>query len=380
MENKKKILYIVTQAEWGGAQKYVFDLATNLAADFDIIVAAGPDGENQELFKKLKNKNIPTHFLKHLRRAIRPCQDLLAILEIRSFLKDNNFDILHLNSSKAGMIGGLVTWSIRKKQPALTIIYTAHGWIFLEPRSFLQRYFYLLLEKISAKLRDKTIVLSEKEKMVALKNKIGGKNQISIIPNGIQKIDFLEKNEARKKINLDTNDFVIGTIANLYKTKGLNILIEAIKILKTKNLKVNFKTVIIGEGPERKKLEEKIKTHHLENEIMLAGFIQDASKYLQAFDIFVLSSLKEGFPFSILEALSAGLPIIATKVGANPEIITDKINGLLVDPAKPEKLAEAISSLILDEKLRTQLRQAALNISTKYGLQKMLESTKELYN
>lgn len=381
-DKKKKILYLVTQAEWGGAQKYIFDLATNLAEDFDITVATGSEGNSQELLNKLQEKNIKTAIFKHLKRSVSPWQDLLAIWEIVFFLKENNFDIIHLNSSKAGVIGALAGWLNKK----IKIIYTAHGWVYLEPLPFLTRHLYLWLEKIACKLRNATIVLSEKEKMMALKNKTGGRKNTFIIPNGIdlEKINFLDKETAKKEVfNSAQNDkiknyFILGTIANFYKTKGLDILIDVFqKIAKNNN---NLKLIIIGEGPERNNLEKQIKEKELEAKVILTGIKPDAYKYLKAFDIFVLSSIKEGSPYALLEAMAAELPIIATKVGAIPEIIENKKEGLLISPQNIQELKESLEIIISDPDLRKKIGELAKEKVQKYNLKDTILQTKNIYN
>jgi len=382
-KDKQKLLYIVTQSEWGGAQKYIFDLATNLANDFDIAVAAGPDGTNHDLINKLENFKIRTHLFKHLKRNINPYHDFLAILEIAKFLKQRQFDIIHLNSSKAGVIGALANKLavLLANTKHTKVIYTAHGWAYLEPQNTLKQVLYLNLERLANNLRHATIVLSNKEKEVALKYQTAKKENIFIIPNGIalNKLIFLDKKTAKKDLNLPTENFIIGTIANLYKTKGLKYLIEAVQILNEQNSFNNCQLIIIGEGQTRKNLEMQIQHYNLQNKIILFGSLSDASKYLKAFGIFVLPSIKEGFPYTILEAMAAELPIIATKVGAIPEIIRDVIDGLLIEPKNPQELSMVIKNLINNSNLQTQLATSAKERCNQYSLDNMINKTKEVY-
>lgn len=401
-KDKQKLLYIVTQSEWGGAQKYIFDLATNLADEFEITVAAGPDGANHHLFKKLeiaslRSQNLKLHLFNHLKREINPYHDFLAILEISRFLKKEQFNIIHLNSSKAGVIGAIAN-SLNRIQiaslhlrnqaiPTLNnkqtkVIYTAHGWVYLEPQNAIKHLIYLYLERLSGQLRNTTIVSSNKEKEAALKYNTAKKETLHIIPNGIDlnKLIFLDKQTARKELKVDDNRFIIGTIANLYNTKGLGYLIEAIKILELDHNFNNCQVLIIGEGQERKNLEDKIKNCNLEDKIILEGTKQEASKYLKAFDIFILPSIKEGFPYTILEAMAAELPIIATRIGAIPEIIRENIEGLLVQPKNSVELTNAIKKLINNPDLRNLLAAAAQKRCNQYNLDSVLQKTKELYN
>lgn len=389
-ENKRKILYIVTQTEWGGAQKYVFDLATHLAEGFDVTVATGADGSSRELLDKLVGAGIKNFTFKHLKRDINLWHDILAIFEIAKFLRQNNFDIIHLNSTKAGVIGAIATILNRflavlgmTKNNATVIgaphwpkiIYTAHGWAYLEPLPFYKRWLYLIMEKIAARLRDYTIILSEKEKQIALQYDTAELNAVSVIPNGIDlnNLQFLSKQEARQKLNPPVDKFIIGTIANLYKTKGLEYLIEAAKQFS------DVQTVIVGEGSERKNLEEKIKKNKLEESVTLCGNLSQAYQCLSAFDIFVLTSIKEGFPYTLLEAMAAGLPIVATNVGAIPEILENKKTGLIVPPADSLALTEEIISLIKNPEQAKRLGANAKEAVKKFGLNTMVDKTKMVY-
>jgi len=383
-ETKKKILYIVTQAEWGGAQKYIFDLATNLANNFDITVATGSSGQSQELLNQLQVQGIKTVVFKHIKREIYPCQDLMAIREITHFLKQNKFDIIHLNSSKAGVIGAIA--GRISKTPK--IIYTAHGWVFEEQLPFYKRWLYLLMEKLASQLRDTTIVLSEKEKNIALKNKTAKQKSLFVIPNGIdlEKIKFLGKEEARQEIlrfaKLAQNDikkdaFLIGTIANFYKTKGLDILLESFKeIIK---INPNAKLVIIGDGPERNNLVKQIQRNNLYQHVILTGLLPEAYKYLWALDIFVLSSIKEGFPYAILEAMAAKLPIVATSVGAIPEILQNQKNALIVPPNNYLALSSALKELIQNPQQAEGLAKEAHDTVQQFNLATTLKKTSSLY-
>ena len=183
---------------------------------------------------------------------------------------------------------------------------------------------------------------------------------------------------------------IIGSIGHLYKTKGFEYLIEAAGILmadpsfprpsalaKTGG---ESRFVIIGDGTERKKLENLIAKHNLKNNFILAGRIDQAAKLLPAFDIYVCSSVKEGLPYSILEAMAAGLPVVSTGVGGIAEMIEHKKTGLIVKPADARALAENIKFLINNKTLRAELgARAREKVKTDFSLEKMIEATKKIY-
>ena len=373
-ENKKKIIYLVTQSEWGGAQKYIYDLATNLPKDrFDILVAAG-EGDN-ELFNRLEDKKIPVYRLKHIVRAIRPIKDLLALFELIKLFKKEKPDIIHLNSSKISILGSLAAKSYKSKT-----IYTVHGWVFNEPLHAWKKKFYYYAEKLTARWKNLIITVSEYDHQIALKNKIADPKKLITITNGISQLNFLEAKLAKNELlaqHATQDKRLIGTIANLYPTKGIEYLIKAAAELIKNDSNLIF--IVIGQGSERKKLEQLIKNNKLTNNFLLLGKIDKAYKYLKAFDIFVLPSVKEGWPYTLLEALSAGLPIVATKVGGVPEIICDQKNGLLVTAADEKSLAKAINELISNPKLVSSLKQNSLESSQRFDFKNTLEKTLKIY-
>ncbi len=373
--NKKKILYLITQSGWGGAQRYVFDLATALHNEYEITVAAGEAKTKKTLLERLEVKGIKTHSFKHLARSINPWHDVLAIFEVGRFLQKNNFNLIHTNSSKAGVIGALAARLFSKK---IKIVYTAHGWVFEEPLSIIKKYLYLLIERIAALFRHATIVLSEREKEIAIKHRLSNAKNLIVIPHGLNESaqKLLPREEARQKLNLPANAFIVGAIANLYPTKGIDILIEAAANPELKELFF----AIIGDGPERTKLLEMIKARALQKNFFLIGAKDEAAMYLPAFDIFVLPSRKEGLPYALLEAMAAGLPIVATDVGAAREMFENEKSALIVPANDKHALARAIKKLAVDKSFSASLgRLAQTKIKDSFSFENMIQKTRELY-
>ena len=382
-----KILYLITQPDWGGAQKYVRDLSLNLSKeDFEIEVAIGERKKSykEEWIKDLENNKIKIHRLKHLVRELNLWHDFLSAFELYKLFLKSNPDIVHLNSSKVGSTGAVIAWLYKKAgRPNLKIVYTAHGFVFNEPINLFKRKFYLWSEKISGRFKDKIICVSEADKISGLNNKIAEHKKFVTIHNGIDKneINFLEKDLARKKlfgekINYE-NKKIVGSIAKFYSTKGIEYFIRSAKILKDKRSDLLF--VVLGQGKLKKDLEKQIKKFDLEKDFLLIDKGDLAKNYLKAFDIFCLTSIKEGLPYVLIEALNAGLPIITTKVGGVTEIIEPDENGLVVLPKKPREISRAIEKLIDDEELKNKFSKNNLEKVKKFSLEKMIEKTVLVY-
>ena len=178
---------------------------------------------------------------------------------------------------------------------------------------------------------------------------------------------------------IDEKSLAVGTIANFYKTKSLDTLVLA--AISAVHLSPSIKFVIIGDGPERIKIEELIKKYRLDGYFLLTGALKNAGQYLKAFDIFVMPSKKEGLPYALLEAMAAKIACVASAVGGIPEIIENERNGLLIKDMSPGKLNDAISRLIKDKKTTRALGAAAAEtIQSKFSLKQMLEKTLALYD
>ena len=386
---KKAILFVITQAELGGAQKFFLELLPRLDRQkYEVTVAIGEKKRAGTSYftKTLENQGLKIIRLNWLKRNISFLflKDWLAVFELRKLIKKLRPDVLFLNSSKAGFIGSFATvfpHSLKTKNYRLRTIYRIGGWTFNDPWPWWKKQFWIMLEKISASWKDVIIVNNENDLKQAEKLKIKPKDKLTLIYNGLDvyKMNFINKDEARIKLfekaarqsaKVFQAKTIIGTIANFYPSKGLDYLIETAEHFKNNN-EVVF--VIIGDGQERPRLEKMIAEKMLEKKVLLLGQIPDAYRLLPAFDIFLLSSVKEGFPWVILEAMSAKLPIIATKVGAVPEIIEDGKNGILVDPIYPKQMAEKIEELVNDDHLRQEIGiQAHQTILFKFPLEKMV--------
>ncbi|MDD5071742.1 MAG: glycosyltransferase family 4 protein [Patescibacteria group bacterium] len=373
---KKTILYLITQSELGGAQRYCLDLASALKNEFNVIVAFGGKGEKSALAEKLKKNSIKYYALPRLQRSISPINDWLALIQIVKLIKKVKPDIIHLNSSKISILGSMATLCVARY--ALRV-YTAHGWVFNEPLPFWLKLFYKYAEKFTARFKDKIICVSEFDYKTALEEKICSKQKLITVHNGIAPIDFLPRQEAREKLNLPENQFIIGSIGNLYKTKGFQYLINAVNIL-IANYQLPITLVIIGEGGERKRLTELIKKYKLEDNVILAGRIPEAARLLSAFDIYVCSSVKEGLSYTIIETMLNGLPIIATRVGGNPELVENGQTGLLINSQDASDLADKIKELKNNPELQQEIStKARIKAQEEFNLEKMIRETKEIY-
>jgi len=298
MRGKKKILYVITKSNWGGAQRYVYDLATNLPEGrFEPVVVAGGTGT---LNAKLLEKHIRVISIERLERNIHLFDDIAVFAAlVKLFLREKP-DIIHLNSSKIGGIGALAGRITRVPR----IIFTAHGWAFNEPRNPVAKRLIRFLSWITVLLSHHTITVSKHDKRSAGAMPFIAE-KISCVYNGISDKNPMTREEARAlllgghHIKPSKETVWIGTVGELTGNKGLPYAIKACAQLKTEN-SFHFVYIIVGDGSDKYKLANLIKTYELEEQVALVGFKKEAASLIPAFDMFLLPSVKEGLPYVLL--------------------------------------------------------------------------------
>jgi glycosyltransferase involved in cell wall biosynthesis len=375
-KKKQKILYLITKSNFGGAQKYVLELAI-AAKDVgaDVMVAAGGTGKagatQGVLFDRLKENEIATFKIKNFLRNMSLLSDMLAFFEVLTLILKTKPDVLHVTSSKAGGIGALAGRLAGTKK----IIFTSHGLTIDETwRPKWQSALIYFGTWLTINLSHQTIMIST-ETYDRTKDMSLLKNRVVLIKNGIATIDLLDKDSAREVLapEIPKNDLWIGGIGELHTNKNWSAVINVMT-----SLPDNIHLVIIGEGEERESLKKLIIKQNLENRVHLLGFL-DGAKYLKAWDIFVLPSKKEGLPYVLLEAGLAKLPVIASDLPGNHDIIKSGETGLLIEPT-PNLLTTTIQMLIRDEGMRRRFgEQLSQKVITDFSIKRMTDETFSLY-
>ncbi len=377
---RKKILFLITKSNLGGAQRYVYDLATTLPSNsYDVVVAVGGEGP---LVDMLKEKGLKVHVLKDLKRDISFVSDIRTFWVLLRILKKERPDVLHINSSKAGALGSLAGRLCRVPK----IIFTAHGWAFNEDRPAWQKIILKKIQWLTILLSHVTIAVSEGMKKEM--DWIGVQKKMAVVHLGRTVTDMKYKEEARGMLEMkvmDTTarlidyhgDLWIGTIAELHPIKRLNRAIDSVSALIKDHPRLRF--VIIHDGQLRTQLQQQVRDLGLEQHVFFTGTLEDAARFLPAFDLFVLPSKSEAFGYVLIEAGQANLPVVATNVGGIPDIITDGENGLLVPPDNTPALTSAIRTMLTDEELRLRLARSHHDRSMMFTVEKMVTETQQVY-
>jgi glycosyltransferase involved in cell wall biosynthesis len=352
----KRILLLVTQADWGGVQLFLVKFAAQLQKEgHAVLIAAGGEGELWEEASKL---SIPTKKLVHMTREIQPMSDWRAYQEIKQLIQEFKPDAVHLNSSKMGVVGSL---ACHASHPRPWTVYCIGGWSFLEPMAPWKQWLYRTAERFTAPYKDVIVTVHSGDEQIARELNFRPRGGLVTAPNGIDVTAFRgalrSKEDARRMLKLPPDTFILGTVSNAYPAKGLLAYLPVLDSILVERPEVH--AVILGDGPEFQELLRVRASLPTADRIHLPGHVSDAVMLYRAFDAFVLPSRKEGMPFALLEAMAAELPCIATDVGACRWMLGSE-SGLVVPKENPGELAVGIRKIISEASLRQRLAKNAL--------------------
>ncbi|MFA5803350.1 MAG: glycosyltransferase [Melioribacteraceae bacterium] len=370
-----KILLVITKSEIGGAQVFVLNLARSLKrSGLDVEVAAG---DGNYLFGELEKDNIKFHYLNSLKRNFSVFNSFYFIYDLHRLLKKNKYDVVHLNSSNT-LIGAIST-SFLKEKPKT--VFTFHGLSFID-NNYQANVFFKMLAKFYYKLLLNTVnrVVFECNLNYKEVKEAGMVKNAEVIYNGLdeKEMSFLSGKDARiyfsEKCGMDlTDNFLIGSTGRLIYQKNYDFLIH--NYLRIKEKIPNAKVVIVGDGPDRKNYEVLIQKLGIQNDFLLAGELKNSHQYMKGFDVFTLSSRYEGVSISLIEALYAGIPILASNVGGNPDVVGNSQNQLFV----LDDFDDYISKLVVIKKNRETIIKFNASIKHRFSLVSMMNHYKHLY-
>ena len=363
-------MHIIDSGGLYGAEMVLLNLAKEQArrGDFAVLASIGSRFEREKPLEVEAARQgvtcIPFRF--------RNGPNILWAWRILRYARVEGFDIIHSHGYKANILLGFMPRKIRR----IPLVTTLHGWTSIDRLSKLKLYEWV--DKKSLRFIDRVVVVSRA--MLPLLNGYPRENhKVQVINNGLSYVvPSREKNIDPKIKSFCSEGFILGSIARLSHEKGHMFLLEAMDKLLLDGMDVRL--VLIGDGPDRAALEKQIGEQGLQERVLLPGYKEDAKSYMFLFDVFVLPSLTEGLPITLLEAMQTGTPVVATKVGGVPEALEGGGAGMLVAPRDSKGLAEAIKALYVDPDLGNRLAEKAKTVFTnKYSSQRMAEQYEMVY-
>lgn len=295
---------------------------------------------------------------------------------LRQIIEKEQFDLIYCHTPVGAMLARLAGISARKK--GTKVIYMAHGFHFYSGAPLLNWMLYYPVEKFLSRFTDGLITINQEDFQRAQKFHAG---KTVLIPGvGIDLDKFQKKEptrqEIRNKLGIPESKIILMSVGELTKRKNHMVMIEALARLK----EYDILYVICGDGPLKAQLRAKAEELGVRDRLKLLGFRKDIAELHKAADIFVFPSLQEGLPVALMEAMASGLPIVASKIRGNEDLISNNQGGYLVNPMDSEQVAKAIEKMIQNPKKREKMEKRNLEIITKYGQETVLQKMDEFFD
>jgi len=374
-----KIVQLITRLIVGGAQRIALETAADLRrrgidAEIWCGLQAGPEGS---LADEAAERGVPIVRVPPLVKEVAPARDLAALRWITQRMRATRPDIVHTHSSKAGILG---RWAARKAGVP-KVYHTIHGWGWSNETPAVARAAFVTAERSAARWADRLVAVSERVRDEGLHRAIGRPDLYEVIPPGIDTAAFedhrgiRERGRAlRARFGIPGDAIVAGTVGRLSPQKNPLAIIEAARAVP----QVHW--LLVGDGPLRSKIEARTRALGLEGRIHLAGLRRDVSDCLGAMDLFVLTSLWEGLPLTILEARAAGLPIVAADSGGTRDAVPPSPAGRTFAAGDDRALQRALGSLLADFPAAREASLAArAHTVAESGIDRMLAQILDLY-
>jgi glycosyltransferase involved in cell wall biosynthesis/ribosomal protein S18 acetylase RimI-like enzyme len=369
-----RLLHVIGESRYGGIVRIILGLSRVAQAEGWQVDVLTTDPVIQ---KVVTQHGLGLVNLDVIRREIRPLWDLGGLFRLRQFLRREAYHIVHTHTSKGGFVGRLAA----RLAGTPVIVHTAHGFAFHEGSPSTSRLFYSALERVASNWCDRIVSVSEFHRDWAIQLGICASRTIMAIPNGVAEAarnHRVGSMELRSQLGAQPGQLLILSISRLAADKGLNDLIEATALLPPTARHIHV--VIAGDGPASDQLKRLANTLAVTDRVTFTGFREDVGDLLGACDLVILPSLREGLSMSLLEAMAAGKPIIATSIGSQKEVASHGEMALLVPPANPPALRNAILRLAGDLSLMTRLGANARAVyESSYTESRMLHAYSELY-
>jgi glycosyltransferase involved in cell wall biosynthesis len=365
----------------GGAQETVMLAADHLNAGgrYRVDVATGPDtGSEGDLRPELARRNLRVFEIAELANPIRPHRDLRAFWRLYRLIRAERYDVVHTNSTKAGLLGRLAAVCARVP----VVVHTVHGWGLHEGQPRVAREMLVWGERLAARATDRLLTVTPVDIDAGLARRVGARGQYLTVRSGIEFDRFGQvtagRGELRDTLGVPRGAVVVASIGRLSPQKAPLDFVNAARLVLDREPATHF--LMVGDGPLRPQVEARIAGLGMTERFTLTGLRRDVPELMAAADVFVLCSLWEGLPRVLPQAMATGLPIAATRVDGNAEAVVDGVNGLLSPPGDVPALGASLLRLVRDPSLRRELGENGRRMAPEFSASKMADDLARLYD
>jgi glycosyltransferase involved in cell wall biosynthesis len=368
----------------GGPALHVSYLSAGLRdRGYETILVAGSVGQGEQSMAYVAEElGVPVVTIPHLHREISPVRDLLATVRLARIIRAERPAILHTHTAKAGAVGRVAAFLAGRRRPPI-IVHTFHGHVL---RGYFGRFWtgvFRLLERWLARITDALVAVSPEVRDELVAFGVAPASKFRVIRLGIELDERLDRDgaaraETRRVMGIGDERFVVGWIGRMTAVKRTDIVLRSFSRLKDEG--VDAVLCMVGDGPDRRSVEDLAGELGVMRDSLFPGYQEDVGPFFAAFDVFVLPSGNEGTPVTAIEALASGCPVVATRVGGVPDVVTDGEDGFLVEPGDVEELAARLAQLANDPDLRGRMGAAGRErMRSRYAVDRLIDDIDRLY-
>jgi glycosyltransferase involved in cell wall biosynthesis len=373
---RPRIVHLITRLELGGAQQNtLYCVEHHDRGRFAVGLWAGRGGILDDDARSIRDADV--RLLPWLAHEVDPSRDVAAVARLATRLVD--VDLVHTHSSKAGILGRLAA----RVAGVRCVVHTVHGWSFNDVQPARTRRTYVELERAAARLTDRIVCVSDSDRVKGLAHGIGEPWQYRVLRSGIDPTLYLPRAGAgervRSALGFGASDVVVGSIANFKPQKAPLDFVEAARRALLSSPRLKF--FLAGDGEMRAEVTRAIDAAGLRDAIRLLGWRQDVPDLLAATDVFLLTSLFEGLPRAVLQAMAAAVPVVVTDTGGTAEVVVDGVTGYLVPSSDPGAAAAAVVRLAAEpEKRKTFGTAGRMKLGAEFDIRRMVPTLEALYD
>ena len=380
-EPRIKVLRIISRMNIGGPAIHVTNLNSGLDPDrYVSLLVSGTENPGEGSLRDLaESAGVEVTVIPQIRSAasLGP-RDVLALFKLYRLMRRERPQIVHTHESKAGFLGRLAA----RIAGVPIVLHTYHGHVLRGYYGPLKSWALRRMEQLLALLTDRLIAVSEQVKRDLVQYRVARSEKISVVPLGFDLEPFLSseahRGSFRREMNLNGSTRLVGIVGRLFPIKNHRLFLDAAALVTAEEPASRF--VVVGDGVLRQELDQYARDLSIRDVVIFTGWRRDLPRIYADLDVLVVSSDNEGTPVSAIESMASGCPVVATRVGGIPDVISDGDTGYLVPAGDADALASRILSLLRDDQEVSRLRAAARAFARdRYNLQRLISDIQAIY-
>jgi glycosyltransferase involved in cell wall biosynthesis len=379
-----KVLRVIARLNVGGPALHVAYLTAGLADHgYDTTLVAGTVGRGEESMAFIADaKGVRIEVIDELARSISPLRDARAVWKLAQLIRRERPTILHTHTAKAGAVGRVAALLAGRARPPI-VVHTFHGHVLRGYFNRVATFGFRTLERLLAYATTRLIAVSPEVRDDLVRLHVAPASKFAVIRLGIeldQRVggDAAGRTETRRLLGLAGDPFVVGWVGRMTAVKRTDLVVEVLRELVGRG--VDARLLLVGDGPDRDHLERYAHELGVIKRCLFLGYQEEVARFYDAIDALLLPSVNEGTPVSVIEALAAERPAVATRVGGTPDVIRDGVDGFLVDSADPGELAERLAELARDPGRRAEMGAAGRSrVLERYAVDRLVDDVDALY-